>query len=48
MKLESADKAVKIKAKRGHNFHNNRSIIPKFEHYLYFMIIYLCIKYSSF
>ena len=46
MKLYSADKAVYKKLKRGHNSHNNKWILPKFDVYLYFMIIYLCIKYE--
>ena len=30
-----------------HNSHNNWWILPLIELYLYFMIIYLCIKYES-
>ena len=33
--------------KRGHNFHNNGWILPQIELDLYFMIIYLRIKYES-
>ena len=32
---------------RGHNSHNNLWILPLFKLGLYFMIIYLCIKYES-
>ena len=31
----------------GHNYHNNGQILPLIELDLYFMIIYLCIKYES-
>ena len=31
----------------GYNSHNNRWILPQIELDLYFMIIYLCIKYGS-
>ena len=37
----------KITLKKGHNFHNNWQILPYIELDLYFMIIYLCIKYES-
>ena len=33
--------------KKGHNSHNNWWILPLIELVLYFMIIYLCIKYES-
>ena len=46
MKHQSADKGVYIKPERGHNSHNNEWIIPKFELDLYFIIIYLFIKYE--
>ena len=36
-----------LKVKKGHNSHNNRWILPLIELDLYFMIIYLCIKYES-
>ena len=37
----------KMKLKKGHNSHNNGWILPQIELDLYFMIIYLCIKYES-
>ena len=36
-----------LKGKQGHNSHNNGWILPLIELDLYFMIIYLCIKYES-
>ena len=33
--------------KKGHNSHNNGWILPKIKLDLYFMIIYVCIKYES-
>ena len=33
--------------KNGHNSHNNGRILPLIELDVYFMIIYLCIKYES-
>ena len=30
----------------GHNSHNNGLILPYLEHDLYFMIIYLCVKFK--
>ena len=33
--------------KKGHNSHNKGRILPLIELDLYFMIIYLCIKYES-
>ena len=35
-----------LKVKKGHNSHNNRLILPVLELDLYFMIIYLCVKYE--
>ena len=35
-----------LKVKKGHNSHNNGLILPYFELDLYFMIIYLCIKFE--
>ena len=35
-----------LKVKKGHNFHNNGLILPELELDLYFMIIYLCVKYE--
>ena len=32
--------------KKGHNSHNNVLILPLLELDLYFMIIYLCVKYE--
>ena len=37
----------KLKLKKGHNSHNNWQIFHLIELDLYFMIIYLCIKYES-
>ena len=37
----------KMKLKKGHNSHNNWPILPQIELDLYFMIIYLCIKYEA-
>ena len=37
----------KWSSKKGHNSHNNWQILPYIELDLYFMIIYLCIKYES-
>ena len=34
------------KVKKGHNSHNNGLILPQLELDLYFMIIYLCVKYE--
>ena len=39
------DRAIKLK--KVHNSHNNWWILPKNELDLYFMIIYLCVKYES-
>ena len=36
-----------LKVKMGHNSHNNGWILPSIELDLYFMVIYLCIKYES-
>ena len=33
--------------KKGHNAHNNWQILPHIDFDLYFMIIYLCMKYES-
>ena len=35
-----------LKVKKGHNSHNNGLIIPYLELDLYFMIIYLCVKFE--
>ena len=35
-----------LKLKKGHNSHNNGLILPVLELDLYFMIIYLCIKFE--
>ena len=35
-----------LKVKKGHNSHNNGLILPVLELDLYFMIIYLCVKYE--
>ena len=35
-----------LKVKKGHNSHNNGLILPYLELDLYFMIIYLCIKFE--
>ena len=35
------------KVKKGHNSHNNGWILPEIKLDLYFMIIFLCIKYES-
>ena len=35
-----------LKVKKGHNSHNNGLILPVLEPDLYFMIIYLCVKYE--
>ena len=40
-------KKKKKKLKKKHNSHNNRRILSLIELDLYFMIIYLCIKYES-
>ena len=32
--------------KKGHNSHNNGLILPYLEYDLYFMIIYLCVKFE--
>ena len=36
-----------LKVKKGHNSHNNEGILPYIKLDLYFMIIYLCVKYES-
>ena len=35
-----------LKVKKGHNSHNNGLILPYLEPDLYFMIIYLCVKFE--
>ena len=35
-----------LKVKKGHNSHNNGLILPYLELDLYFMIIYLCVKFE--
>ena len=35
-----------LKVEKGHNSHNNGLILPYFELDLYFMIIYLCVKFE--
>ena len=35
-----------LKVKKGHNSHNNKLILPYLELDLYFMIIYLCVKFE--
>ena len=35
-----------LKVKKGHNFHNNGLILPYLELDLYFMIIYMCLKFE--
>ena len=35
-----------LKVKKGHNSHNNGLILPELEFDLYFIIIYLCVKYN--
>ena len=35
-----------LKVKKCHNFHNNELILPYLEPDLYFMIIYLCVKFE--
>ena len=35
-----------LKVKKGHNSHSNGLILPLIELDLYFMIIYLCVKYE--
>ena len=35
-----------LKVKKGNNSHNNGLILPLLELDLYFMIIYLCVKYE--
>ena len=35
-----------LKVKKGHNSHNNGLILPYLELNLYFMIIYLCVKFE--
>ena len=35
-----------LKEKKGHNSHNNGLILPYLELDLYFMIIYLCVKFE--
>ena len=35
-----------LKVKKGHNSHNNGLILPYLELDLYFLIIYLCVKYE--
>ena len=35
-----------LKVKKGHNSHNNGLILPYLEIDLYFMIIYLCVKFE--
>ena len=35
-----------LKVKKGHNSHNNGLILPYLELDLYFMIIYLCVKFQ--
>ena len=34
-----------LKVKKGHNSHNNGLILPYLDLDLYFMIIYLCVKF---
>ena len=36
-----------LKLQKGHDSHNNWWILPLIEPDLYFMIIYMCIKYKS-
>ena len=36
----------RLKVKKGHNSYNNGLILPVLELDLYFMIIYLCVKYE--
>ena len=35
-----------LKVKKGHNSNNNGLILPQLELDLYFMIVYLCVKYE--
>ena len=35
-----------LKVKKGHNSHNNGLILPYLELGLYFMIIYMCVKFE--
>ena len=35
-----------LKVKKGRNYHNNGLILPYLELDLYFMIIYLCVKFE--
>ena len=56
MKLKKRDKSIffkkisegkhLLKVKKGHNSHNNGLILPYLELHLYFMTIYLCIKFE--
>ena len=56
MKLKKRDKSIflkkilegkhLLKEKKGHNSHNNGLILPYLELDLYFMIIYLCVKFE--
>ena len=45
--LKNIERKIFFEGEKGHNSYNNGWILPSVELDLYFMIIYLCIKYES-